>query len=160
MSEGAVGALELTLRDATPGDLDAILAIERRAFSDPWSRASFASVVGQAPMHFVVATLGERVAGYVVAWFIGGEGEIGNIAVDEQHRGRGIGARLLEDTLAAARRRGVRVVYLEVRESNFAAQAMYERWGFARVGRRRGYYRRPQEDALILRLELTPRETG
>jgi ribosomal-protein-alanine N-acetyltransferase len=160
VSERAAGAPEPALRDATPVDLDAIEAIERRAFSDPWSRASFASLLGQRPMHFVVATVGGQVIGYLVAWFIGGEGEIGNIAVDEHHRGRGIGARLLEHTLSAARARGVDVVYLEVRESNAAAQRMYERWGFIRVGRRRRYYRRPEEDALILRLDLPALEGG
>jgi ribosomal-protein-alanine N-acetyltransferase len=160
VSVRAAGAPKPVLRNATPADLDAIETIEQKAFSDPWSRASFASLIGQPPMHFVVAILGDRVVGYVVAWFIGGDGEIGNIAVEEQQRGQGIGARLLEDTLAAARARGVEVVYLEVRESNRAAQRMYERRGFVRVGRRRRYYRRPEEDALILRLELSPSEGG
>ena len=160
VSGQAAGAPELALRDATAADLDAIEAIERRAFSDPWSHASFASLIGQPPMHFMVATIAGRVVGYVVAWFIGGEGEIGNIAVDELRRGQGIGGRLLESTLSAARARGVDVVYLEVRESNLAAQRMYDRWGFVRVGRRRRYYRRPEEDALILRLDLHPRSGG
>ena len=160
MSAEPAGARELVMRAAMMADLAAIEAIERQAFSDPWSRASFASVVGQPLVHFAVADLGGRVAGYVVAWFIGGDGEIGNIAVAEPFRGQGIGVRLLEHALGAARERGVQVVYLEVRESNAAAQRMYHHRGFIRVGRRRRYYRRPEEDALILRLDLDPPKGG
>jgi ribosomal-protein-alanine N-acetyltransferase len=147
----------LVLRAAKPGDLEAIEAIERRSFSDPWSRSSFASLLGEPPVFFAVAAMGERIAGYLVAWFIAGEGEIGNVAVDHAYRSQGIGGRLLEAALDAARSRSVEAVYLEVRESNVAAQRMYARRGFSRVGRRRRYYRRPEEDALILRLALAPR---
>jgi ribosomal-protein-alanine N-acetyltransferase len=160
VSDGSAGAPVLALREATAADLEAIEAIERRAFSDPWSRASFASLIGQALVHFVVATKDGQVIGYIVAWFIGGDGEIGNVAVDEGHRGQGIGHVLLEHALGSARARGVDVVYLEVRESNLEAQRLYARRGFVRVGRRRRYYRRPEEDALILRLELAPHESG
>ena len=149
-----------TLRAATLDDLESIAEIERSAFTDPWSRASFRSMLDQAPVWFVVAESGERVVGYVVAWFIGGDGEIGNVAVDEAYRGQGIGGMLLDAVLAEARRREVEAVYLEVRESNLAARRMYERYGFARVGRRRRYYRRPEEDALILRLALNPASAG
>lgn len=144
----------VVLREARAEDLDAIVAIERRAFSDPWSRESFASVLGEPPVHFGVATVDDVVIGYVVAWFLAGDGEIGNIAVEDEHRARGVGSRLLDGALEAARARRVEAVYLEVRESNIAAQRMYERRGFTRVGRRRRYYRRPEEDAFILRLEL------
>lgn len=147
---------DLMLRAATVEDLDAIVDIERRAFSDPWSRESFASVLGAPPVMFTVALAHGRIIGYLVAWFVGGDGEIGNIAVDEAFRGQGIGGVLLEAALTEGRRRDVEAVYLEVRESNEAARRMYERRGFVRVGRRRRYYRRPEEDALILRLELAP----
>jgi ribosomal-protein-alanine N-acetyltransferase len=150
----------VTLRAAKPDDLESIAEIERSAFTDPWSRASFRSMLDQAPVWFVVAETGERVVGYVVAWFIGGDGEIGNVAVDESQRGQGIGSMLLDAVLAEARKREVDSVYLEVRESNLPARRMYERYGFARVGRRRRYYRRPEEDALILRLALTPASAG
>ena len=151
---------EIELREATYDDLDAIADIERRTFSDPWSRTSFATVIGQPLMRFTVATIGDRVVGYVVAWFIGGEGEIGNIAVSPEHREKGIGMRLMEHALLAAREYDVNAMYLEVRESNVSAQRLYNRWGFVRVGRRRRYYRRPDEDALILRLELRPHTGG
>lgn len=146
----------ITIRPATVKDLDAIEAIEQRAFSDPWTKNSFATLIGERAAYFAVATASNAVIGYVAAWFIGGDGEIGNIAVDRDWRGRGIGTRLLDAALEAAREIGVEVMYLEVRESNDAARRMYERCGFIRVGRRRRYYRRPEEDALILRLVLHP----
>jgi ribosomal-protein-alanine N-acetyltransferase len=160
MSARVQESTEIVLREATPDDLDAVAEIERRTFSDPWSRSSFQTVIGQPLMRFTVATLGEKVVGYVVAWFIGGEGEIGNIAVAPEDRGKGIGSRLLEHALEAAREFDVNVIYLEVRESNVAAQRLYARRGFTRVGRRRRYYRKPEEDALILRLESRPHTGG
>ena len=84
-------------------------------------------------------------------WFAGDEGEIANLAVAPSARRHGIGAALLDASLGEARRRGVKQVYLEVRESNAAARALYERRGFSVVGRRKRYYRHPDEDALLLR---------
>jgi ribosomal-protein-alanine N-acetyltransferase len=95
------------------------------------------------------------VRGYVVAWFVLEEGEIGNLAVAGEARRQGLGARLLDHAIAAVRRSDVDVLYLEVRDSNAAARALYASRGFVEVGRRREYYRRPKEDALVLRLDLT-----
>lgn len=155
--------IALRLRPATPGDVDAIARIESLAFSDPWSRASFASLLGHAHVIFLVGehctapvfseAPGARgeVAGYVVAWAAADEGEIANVAVAPSLRGRGFGGRLLDGALRELDTRGVASTFLEVRESNVAARAMYAARRFAEVGRRRGYYRRPLEDALVLR---------
>ncbi len=145
-----------TIRAAIPGDLDAIVTIERAAFSDPWSRASFAALIGEPMVHFAVAEADDLVLGYVVAWFIAGDCEIGNLAVLESRRGRKTGGQLLDSALREAHVRGTQSVYLEVRESNLVAQHMYGARGFVRVGRRRSYYRRPEEDAFILRLAMSP----
>ncbi len=146
----------ITIRAARASDLDAIVTIERLAFSDPWSRASFASLTGEPMVHFAVAELDDLVLGYVVAWFIAGDCEIGNLAVLESRRGRKTGGQLLDSALRDAHVRGTQSVYLEVRESNVVAQHMYGARGFVRVGRRRRYYRRPEEDAFILRLVMNP----
>jgi ribosomal-protein-alanine N-acetyltransferase len=103
---------------------------------------------------FLIADDGGAVRGYVVAWFVLDEGEIGNLAVVTDARRHGIGARLLDGAIAAVRTARVEALYLEVRDSNAAARALYASRGFAEVGRRREYYRRPKEDALVLRLEL------
>lgn len=144
-------ALGVTLRDATAADVDAVAAIERASFADPWSRTSFAQAAERPEMWFRVAEADGRVAGYLVAWFVEDEGELANVAVAPDARGRGVGAALVDELLAVAASRGVRAVYLEVRESNAPARALYASRGFEEMGRRKGYYRKPVEDALVLR---------
>ena len=138
-------------------DIAAITDIERRSFSDPWSARSFGDVLAHSRMFFVCARRDEdgsavgRVLGYVVAWFAGGQGEIANLAVDPEVRGRGIGSALLDAALEEAKRQRTDEIFLEVRSSNVRARQLYESRGFAEVGRRRRYYRQPVEDAVILR---------
>jgi len=149
----------LVVRAATHGDVDAIVAIERASFSDPWSRTLFADAVDVARMRFEVAEGADgAVAGYLISAFVADMGEILNLAVAPEHRHAGIGSELLARAIAAAREAGVTSLHLEVRESNAAARALYERYGFRSVGRRRAYYRNPAEDALILRLDVGVQE--
>ncbi|HEX6535090.1 MAG TPA: ribosomal protein S18-alanine N-acetyltransferase [Gemmatimonadaceae bacterium] len=143
------------IREATPADMDRVRAIEVASFTDPWSRSAFERLLGDYRVHFMVACDAERVVmGYVVAWFVVDEGEIANLAVAPEARGRHVGAALLDHTVRRARARGVGALYLEVRDSNAPARALYASRGFVEVGRRRRYYRRPVEDALVLRLVL------
>jgi len=133
-----------------------VAAIEQACFSDPWSESSFRQAVDNPGVFFRVATegAGGPVLGYVVAWFAGGEGEIANVAVAPAARGRGIGGQLVDAAIAAAADQSAGALYLDVRESNARARALYESRGFAEVGRRRRYYRRPTEDAIVLRREI------
>lgn len=144
------------LRPARAGDIDAVLGIEHAAFGDPWSRSAFVDLIGDPRVAFLVAEVAGIVRGYVVAWYVLDEGEIGNLAVHDSARRQGMGARLLDGAIAAVRASDVDSLYLEVRDSNAAARALYASRGFAEVGRRREYYRRPKEDALVLRLDLEP----
>jgi ribosomal-protein-alanine N-acetyltransferase len=143
----------VTIEPVVRADLESIVELEKAAFSDPWSLASFESVLAEPAAFFAVARENERepILGYVVAWFAADEGEIANLAVREPTRRRGIGAALLDGALAEGIRRGARHVYLEVRESNEAARRLYASRGFEEVGRRRKYYQRPVEDAVVLR---------
>jgi ribosomal-protein-alanine N-acetyltransferase len=145
----------ITIEPALRSDLPLIAELEKAAFSDPWSPTSFESVMDEPAAYMAVARAAtERILGYVVAWFAADEGEIANLAVREPTRRQGIGASLLDATLIEGRRRGALNMYLEVRESNDAARRLYASRGFLEIGRRRGYYRRPAEDAIVLRLEL------
>jgi ribosomal-protein-alanine N-acetyltransferase len=147
----------VTVRLATAADVDRVSEIENASFTDPWSWAAFQRLVAERDtrVHFAVAcTADGTVAGYVVAWFVMDEGEIANLAVAPEARAKGIGATLLRAAIMAARVRQVTTLYLEVRDSNTAARALYASHGFMEVGRRRRYYRRPVEDALVLRLVL------
>lgn len=144
----------LSMRAARASDIDQITAIERASFGDPWSPGSFRSLLENPHVHFAVAVDGERVMGYIVAWFVFDEAEIANLAVAPPARGRQVGAKLLDAALEAASGRGVASVFLEVRDSNGPARALYGSRGFEEVGRRRGYYRRPVEDAVVMRRTL------
>jgi ribosomal-protein-alanine acetyltransferase len=144
---------QITVRRVSSTDLRAISEIERLSFSDPWSASSFDGLLAEPAVFFAVAIddVPADIAGYVVAWFAADEGEIANLAVAQPTRRRGVGAALLDAALEEAWRRGAAAVYLEVRESNSAARGLYSSRGFEEVARRRDYYRKPTEDAVILR---------
>lgn len=146
----------VALRPARESDIEAVLAIEHASFGDPWNRSAFVDLLDDPRVAFLIADEGGAVRGYVVAWFVLDEGEIGNLAVASEARRHGIGARLLDGAIDAVRKADVDALYLEVRDSNASARALYATRGFVEVGRRRDYYRRPKEDALVLRLDLIP----
>jgi len=110
-------------------------------------------VRSEVPFFVAVDETGEPVA-YVVAHFGADEGEILNLGVAPAHRRRGLARALVEHIMTALSGRGVRSVYLEVRESNVGARQLYERLGFQPVGVRPGYYRRPTEAAVVLRAAI------
>lgn len=144
------------LQPAVPADLPEIVDLERACYSDPWPATAFAALPDNPAVHFLVAREGDggAVAGYVVAWFAADEGEVANLAVTPGLRQRGFGVALLDSVLSEAAVRGTRSLFLEVRESNTAARKLYASRNFEEVGRRKRYYRSPQEDALILRCTL------
>ena len=141
----------VTIRPMHRDDVPTIVAIEQHSFSDPWSALTFRSALTRPHTRASAAVdLDGRPCGYCVLLHVLDEGEIANIAVDPARRGRGIAGRLLDDALAAAVQLELSRVFLEVRESNTAARALYVSRGFRPVGRRSGYYQRPDEDALVL----------
>jgi len=154
--QAVVGRMTVSIDTAQKDDVAAISEIERAAFSDPWSARSFRDALEHPSVYFGCARsdAGE-VLGYVVAWFVADEGEIANLAVAPEGWGRGIGRALLDAALAEATQRGIESVYLEVRDSNARARRLYQSSGFEEVGRRSKYYRRPVEDAIVLRRTLT-----
>ena len=154
----------LHIRRAVEADVTAMVAIERASFSDPWTAAAIASTLRYDHMRVLVAEeRGElggdgagRPLGYVVAMDAGQEAEIADLAVAPDARRRGIGRALIDRLLADLEAEGVESVFLEVRESNRGARALYESRAFRGIGRRRGYYRLPVEDALLLKRALGP----
>ena len=146
---------DVTIRAAAPPDLDAIHAIECASFGDPWSFETFRGLLRHPPASMEVAVgAAGALLGYAVAWHAADEAEIANIAVAPDARRRGVGALLLDRILRSAADFGARTVFLEVRESNGVARKLYEVRGFEIAGRRKKYYRQPDEDALIMRLQL------
>ena len=132
-------------------DLDTVVEIERESFANPWRRGHFLhEMTGNRWAVNYAARRGEEVLGYASVWHLGEELKINNIAVRAECRRRGLGRWMLLQIMERARRAGCRVARLEVRQSNVAARKMYERHGFVETGRRKGYYAREQEDAILM----------
>ncbi len=146
------GRPTLRIRPLLESDLGQVTAIEEACFAAPWSERTFRNLL-RRPDAFLLSAVyeEERVAGYAAVWFVGREAELGDLAVAPNDRRRGIGGELVEAVLHEARSRGVVQIFLEVREGNQSAQGLYRSRGFEIVGRRRGYYAGPKEDALIMR---------
>jgi ribosomal-protein-alanine N-acetyltransferase len=146
----AATAAPFHIRPAKLGDVPAVHAIEQEVFSDPWSTQDFRDCVTSEAL-FLVADVDGKVGGYAVALDAADEGEILNLAVAPGTRRHGLGRALVDAMIAELQEREVYHVYLEVRESNAPARALYAAHGFQEVGRRKQYYRRPVEDAIVLR---------
>jgi ribosomal-protein-alanine N-acetyltransferase len=147
----------LTLLPMAVQLLDAVLAIEVRAYPFPWSRANFVDSIAAGHLtHCLVAPDGELLA-YQVAMAGFEEWHLLNVTVSPDHQGRGLATQLLHGLIDHARGTGAEWLWLEVRPSNARAQRLYAHLGFTQVGVRRGYYpdgRGQREDALVLRLSL------
>jgi len=98
----------------------------------------------------------DQLVAYAVFWQVLDQGELGNVAVDPAWRRRGMARRLIRAVMERAAARGVRELFLEVRPSNMGARQLYESFGFRRVGQRRNYYQKPVEDAVVMRVFLSP----
>jgi len=155
----AQAGIPVELRPLREADIPAVVAVEQRVFPDPWTPEFFRSELGLPMVHARVVELDGSLAGYLVAWLGQDGGHLGNLAVVPEARRRGVARRLLEDLLDRARALGVGSIALEVRVSNFAAQALYREHGFRLAGLRRGYYRASGEDALIMQWK-DPRPPG
>lgn len=136
-------------------DLDAVLAIEQRAYPHPWSPGIFQSCLKVGYPSWVMERGGAMV-GYGLAMIQVGECHILNIAIDPDHQGQGLGRQMLRFLLDLAIRQMATSAFLEVRESNTRAIRLYESEGFNEIGRRKGYYPADEgrEDALVLGKEL------
>ncbi len=140
----------MMIRKAQMTDIDEIMAVETLSFVDPWSRASFAAEIEDEGRHYLVAVEKGRVIGYGGFWSIVDEGHITNIAVHPDFRGEGVGKALVAELLETGRALKLEHFTLEVRASNTAAIALYEKLGFESAGERPGYYSKPREAALIM----------
>lgn len=131
-------------------DLTEVCKIEKDNFSLPWSEKSFAESMERDDTVFLTALIEEEVAGYIGCYCIAGTGEITNVAVKSTHRRKGIGAKLLEKLYEEGAGLDTREFFLEVRESNQAAIALYSCQGFVKEGIRKNFYQKPVENAVIM----------
>jgi ribosomal-protein-alanine N-acetyltransferase len=149
----------IRVRSARTEDVPRLVEIASHALNaSRWSREAYAKLFAEkdAPRRLsLVIEEDNRVMGFIVGCQVADfEWEIENVVVNGQARRRGLGSRLLGEFLDLVRSRRGTEIYLEVRESNQAARALYEKWGFWEAGVRKSYYQGPAEDALILRLSF------
>ena len=141
----------------TVDHIDALMPYEREMFgSEAWTVSGYRTELADRRHRYYVAA--EDADGALLGWagvmVVADAAEILTVGVVPDARRRGIGTVLLHELLAEARRRGAAEAFLEVRVDNDGARAMYEREGFAEVGRRRGYYDHGRVDAVVMRREL------
>jgi len=142
----------------TVDEIDEVLAIEEASFTNPWTREMYLSELEHENVAFFYLArdpVGEAI-GFCSFWLVLDELHINNLAVLPEHRRAGIASALLERVLADAASRGAQRATLEVRASNDPALRLYERFGFRTTAVRRGYYTRPDEDALVLWCDIGP----
>lgn len=146
---------KIELRSLEIEEIDELLEIERVSFPTPWSREAFLSELLQNTLaHYFGCWRGDKLIGYAGMWLIIDEAHITNVAVHPDFRNQKVGEMIMRYLIATALSKGAFKMTLEVRPSNFSAQALYKRLGFESVGRRKGYYTDTNEDAIIMWMDL------
>ena len=143
-----------TIRRMRESDLPRVVEIEEASFSTPWKDSTFRGLMRRTDTDLFAAEHEGRLVGYAACWTVIDQSELGNVAVAEEARGRGIGGALVDAVVERVKERGAHELFLEVRESNRVAQSVYHDRGFVVVSRRRSYYSQPTEDALVMRLRV------
>jgi ribosomal-protein-alanine N-acetyltransferase len=147
--------IEAGFEPMTESRLDAVVAIERRAYTHPWTHGNFADSL-RSGYHAQMLVAGDTVLGYYVAMLGVDEVHLLNITVDPAYQGQGWGRIMLDALALWARAQGAQWLWLEVRTSNTRAQQVYDRYGYRRVGERRNYYpaEHGREDAIVMSYRL------
>jgi [ribosomal protein S18]-alanine N-acetyltransferase len=145
-----------SVRKFLPNDADALVAIAKEApQAATWSRESYVKFAGEEGSLALVLEICGEIRGFLVGRCIEDQAELLNLAVGVELRREGHGTALLAALLNEVASKGAKSVYLEVRQSNTGALAFYEKHGFAKTGRRKGYYREPDEAAVTMEKKLT-----
>lgn len=145
--------MNLNIRKMTEADVPAVSTLDQISFSLPWPERSFRFEVADNPASRCwVAEVDGRIVGMIVAWLFVDEVHIATIATHPDFRRQGIAQKLLTHTLHYTMNEGALTSFLEVRESNLAAQEMYRKFGYENSGRRKRYYKDNDEDAILMTL--------
>ena len=134
-------------------DLEEVLEIEKRSFADPWSRRLFReTLLFPHSINFVLVGAAGGLLGYSNFYLIGDEAHMLNFAIHPDYRKKGFATQLLSYAIAFLKSRDAANFFLEVRESNREAIDLYRKFGFKFIGRRKRYYVKTNEDALVMHL--------
>ena len=134
----------------TEAHIPQMVELEKLCFSMPWTADMIRSELNNPSCLYLAAVDGDTLVGYIGVQTVLDEGYINNVAVRPKYRRRGIAAALISLLAEQAQAIGLAFMTLEVRESNAPAIALYEKLGFTTVGRRKNYYEKPREDAILM----------
>lgn len=152
--------MPILIRKTQPEDIDAVFYIKKEQFSNPWKKKFFYDELNNDISYFYVAvdisedTSLKDIVGYIIFWVIQETIELHDIAVIEKYKKRGVGSQLMHFMLETAHLKKVEEIFLEVRQSNAIAIALYEKYNFKRIDVRKNYYTEPIEDAAVYALFL------
>lgn len=141
---------DIVYRQMREQDVERVAELEKLCFRTPWSYNSLLGELSNDVAYYVVAVDGGEVCGYAGMWVMLDEAHMTNIAVDPDHRQRGIARRMILHLMHTALQNGAERMTLEVRENNHSAQRLYASLGFGFAGIRKRYYTDTGENALIL----------
>jgi ribosomal-protein-alanine N-acetyltransferase len=147
----------LVFSDMLESDLDAVMAIESRVHTHPWTRGNFSDSLAHGHAGQLLSDGQHGLLGYFLTMVIVDEVHLLDIAVDLPFQGQGVGRILLDALVTVARAQQMQLILLEVRVSNEAAIRLYQRYGFSEIGRRKHYYPVApgvREDAIVMQLLL------
>ena len=145
--------MSMEIRRMTLEDVPAVVELDSLSFSLPWPERSFRfELTENSASRCWVVELDGKIVGMLVAWLLVDEAHIATIATHPDHRRQGIARNLLAYALRYMSKEGAVTSFLEVRESNTAAQELYHQFGYEAVGRRKRYYKDTDEDAILMTL--------
>lgn len=139
----------------TEAHIPQMVELEKICFSLPWTADMIKSELNNPSCLYLAAVDGDTLVGYIGVQTVLDEGYINNVAVRPEYRRQGIAAALISLLVEQARAIGLAFMTLEVRESNAPAISLYEKLGFTTVGRRKNYYEKPREDAILMTIFFT-----
>lgn len=140
----------MIIRRMKPEDAQKVSVIEADNFSIPWSEKSFREAAARKENIYVVAEENGEILGYAGAWCVFGEADITNVCVRADSREKGIATKMLRFLIEEGVSIEIKTFFLEVRESNFAAIAFYEKFGFQKIGLRKNFYEKPVENGIVM----------
>jgi ribosomal-protein-alanine N-acetyltransferase len=135
-------------------DIPEIVKIERSIFADPWDEQLFTGILDSVDKHLFVEEINGTIAAYIIYEKVIDEGHITNLAVRNEYQGRGMASGMVKYVLDQAHKANIKEMFLEVRDKNEAALKLYFKFGFKVIGRRKGYYPKANEDALVMKLKF------
>lgn len=144
----------LTFSQIKESDAKELAKLDEQCFCVPWSENSFLNDANNPIAEYVIARIDDKIVGYAGFWQVLDEAQITNIAVLKEFRRQKIAQKMLVYLIEKAKAKKLKILSLEVRESNIAAINLYSGLNFKKVGIRKNYYKNPTENAILMDLEI------